>query len=101
MSATIRGARFRRSGHKEFEGESLGYSPGRDSEQSLLKALSMDIDTGHFFVTQPNSTQNGQTDRLTDGIAVAGTALVMRRAVKTVSSKVVAQSIAFRVVSIY
>jgi len=44
------------------------------------------------------------TDRQTDGIAVASTALAMRalrRAVKTVSGKVVVQSIAFRVVSIY
>jgi len=45
-----------------------------------------------------------RTDGQTDGIAVANTALAMRalrRAVKTLSGKVVAQSIAFRVVSIY
>ena len=48
--------------------------------------------------------QRVQTDGQTDGIAIASTALAiraLRRAVKTVSSKVVARSIAFRVVSIY
>ena len=43
---------------------------------------------------------DGQTDGRTDGIAVASTALAMRalrRAVKTVSGKVVAQSVAFPV----
>ena len=47
---------------------------------------------------------DGQTDGRTDGIAIANTALAMRalrRAVKTVSGEVVAQSIAFRAVSIY
>jgi len=47
---------------------------------------------------------DGQTDGQTDEIAVASTALAMqalRRAVKAASGSVVAQSIAFRVVSIY
>jgi len=47
---------------------------------------------------------DGQTDGQTDEIAVASTALAMqalRRAVKAASGNVVAQSIAFRVVSIY
>ena len=49
---------------------------------------------------------DGQTDRQTDGIAVASTALAncnasIARAVKTVIGKVIAHSIAFRVVSIY
>jgi len=54
--------------------------------------------------TQYRRVTDGQTDRRTDGIAVASTALAMRalrRAVKTISGKVVAQSIAFRVVSMY
>jgi len=45
-----------------------------------------------------------RTDGQTDGIAVASTALAMRalrRAVKTLSGKVLAQSIAFRAVSVY
>jgi len=54
--------------------------------------------------TQYRRVTDGQTDRRTDGIAVASTALAtraLRRAVKTISGKVVAQSIAFRVVSMY
>jgi len=41
---------------------------------------------------------DGQTDGQTDGIAIASTALAMRRAVKTVSGNVVAQSITCRIV---
>jgi len=54
--------------------------------------------------TQYQRVTDGQTDRRTDGIAIASTALAMRalrRAVKTISGKVVEQSIAFRVVSMY
>jgi len=56
-------------------------------------------------LTQYRRVTDGQTDRGTNGIALANTVLAMRalrRAViKTLSGNVVAQSIAFRVVSIY